>query len=78
MAHRTLGCLEPGEKARVAGLLTRGVARRRLLDLGLVPGTVVRALRRSPLGDPTAYEVRGTVLALRREDADQVLVETDP
>jgi ferrous iron transport protein A len=47
---------------------------RRLLDLGFVPGTRVRVLRRAPLGDPTVYELRGTQLCLRRSEAVRVLV----
>jgi ferrous iron transport protein A len=47
---------------------------RRLLDLGFVPGTRVRVLRRAPLGDPTVYELRGTQLCLRRSEAARVLV----
>ncbi len=46
--------------------------RRRLLDLGWIRGTKIKCLNRSPLGDPTAYLVRGTVLALRREDAGRI------
>jgi len=60
------------------GLQAGGHVRRRLLDLGLVLGTKVRPLRRSPFGDPTAYSVRGAVIALRRSDADAVKVEPDP
>lgn len=48
---------------------------RRLLEIGLVPGTVVRVERRAPLGDPTVFEFRSTRLALRREGAD--LIEVD-
>ena len=47
---------------------------RRLLDLGFVPGTRVRVLRRAPLGDPTVYELRGTQLCLRRSEAARVWV----
>jgi ferrous iron transport protein A len=59
----------------VTELRIDGPARRRLLDLGFVSGTIVRAVRRSPLGDPTAYEVRGSILAVRREDAARILVQ---
>jgi ferrous iron transport protein A len=48
----------------------------RLLDLGFVPGTPVRALRRAPLGDPTVYEIRGTQLCLRRSEAERIRVRT--
>jgi DtxR family Mn-dependent transcriptional regulator len=63
--------LKPGEQAEVLGLSAacRGLERRRLLDLGFVPGTVVEVERVSPLGDPVAYRVRGSVVALRSEQA---------
>jgi DtxR family Mn-dependent transcriptional regulator len=63
--------LQPGERAEVLGLSSacRGPERRRLLDLGFVPGTVVEVERVSPLGDPVAYRVRGSVVALRSEQA---------
>ena len=49
--------------------------RRRLYDLGLVPGTEVLCVARSPLGDPKAYLVRGAVVSLRCEDASSVILE---
>lgn len=66
-----LSALQPGQSAVVLGLspACRGAARRRLLDLGFVPGTVVRVELVSPIGDPTAYRVRGSVVALRRQQA---------
>lgn len=74
-----LSHLAPGQSGRVAGIspACRGPQRRRLLDLGLVPGTVVAAELRSPGGDPTAYRIRGALIALRREQADLVHVERD-
>jgi DtxR family Mn-dependent transcriptional regulator len=72
-----LSVLDVGETARVVGISSacRGTERRRLLDLGLIPGTVVHAEMRSPSGDPTAYRIRGAVIALRRAQADLVHVE---
>lgn len=63
--------LKPGQRAEVLGLsqACRGPERRRLLDLGFVPGTIVEVERVSPLGDPVAYRVRGSVVALRSEQA---------
>ncbi|MGI6328771.1 MAG: FeoA family protein [Dethiobacteria bacterium] len=58
----------------VASIIAEGFLRGRLLDLGFVPGTVVEPVRRSPLGDPTAYQIRGTVIALRSEEGDKILV----
>ncbi len=71
---RNLSVLELGEAAQVTGIsaLCRGLERRRLLDLGIVPGTVVEAELASPSGDPTAYRVRGALVALRREQADLI------
>ena len=55
----TLDTLVPGETGIVEGLEGDGPVDQRLRDLGLVPGTTVRTLRRAPLGDPTEYELRG-------------------
>jgi Fe2+ transport system protein FeoA len=60
-----------GETAKVVNIshLCRGAERRRFMDLGILPGTVVKAEMISPSGDPTAYRVRGAVIGLRREQA---------
>lgn len=71
----TLNLLPIGNNARVKTLISDGMARRRMLDLGFVPGTVVEALHQSPSGDPTAYYIRGAVIALRSEEAKKILVE---
>lgn len=55
--------------------INSGAGRRRMLDLGLVAGTAVETVLRSPAGDPIAYQIRGAVIALRREEAVQILVE---
>ena len=68
--------LAEGETAVVAGLSPscRGALRRRLMDLGFVRGSHVSVGMRSPLGNPVAYVVRGTAIALRREQARQIIV----
>ncbi len=73
-ALRSLSALELGELAQVTGIsaLCRGLERRRLLDLGVVPGTEIEAELRSPSGDPTAYRVRGALIALRQEQTDLI------
>jgi Fe2+ transport system protein FeoA len=73
-APATLADLPIGATGVVTELTLRGAERRRLLDLGLVPGTVVVAEMRSPLGDPVAYRVRGASVALRREQARQIQI----
>lgn len=66
--------LPVGKAATVSSIQARGITRRRMLDLGLVPGTRVEALRVSPAGDPKAYRVRGTVIAFRKEEARQIQI----
>lgn len=70
----TLADLQPGQSAVVVGLHSQGLERRRMMDLGIVPGTTVRAEMRSPLGDPVAYSVRGATVALRQQQAHLVLI----
>jgi DtxR family transcriptional regulator, Mn-dependent transcriptional regulator len=71
-----LSDLQTGEQARVLNLSAacRGAERRRLLDLGFVPGTVISVELPNPMGDPTAYLVRGTMIALRREQARMIRI----
>ncbi len=71
-----LSSLQLGESGTCVGIspVCQGLQRRRLLDLGLVPGTEVSAVLKSPAGDPTAYRIRGAVIALRNDQADLVRV----
>ena len=64
-----------GACGKVSQLTADGNTRRRMLDLGLTHGTRVEALQKSPSGDPTAYFIRGAVIALRSEDAGKILIE---
>ncbi len=70
--------LKDGESAYVIALDHGASMQRRLADLGLIPGTKVTCLFRSPAGDPAAYLIRGAVIALRRLDARQVQVRPCP
>ncbi len=72
-----LCCLAPGECARIREVLHTGGMCRRLSDLGFLPGTRIRCVGRSPLGDPSAYLLRGAVIALREEDSSLILVERE-
>lgn len=69
MKESCLSKLAPGEWGVVRSLSGEAGIRQRLQDLGLIPGTHVCCLQRSPLGDPTAYAIRGAVIALREEDS---------
>lgn len=72
---RSICALEPGQCGVVRQLLNTGAIRRRLQDIGMIQGTEVECLGRSPAGDPSAYRIRGAVIAIRSEDAQGVLIE---
>ena len=72
----SLNQLAPGQSAKVKELKTAGSMRRRLLDLGLIAHTEVMCLGRSPLGDPSAYLMRGAVIAIRTKDSQNIIIET--
>jgi DtxR family Mn-dependent transcriptional regulator len=74
---QTLACLDLGEQGVVLGIspACRGAERRRLFDLGVLQGATVKAEYRSPSGDPTAYRIRGALIALRKEQADYIFIE---
>ena len=71
----TLADITVNEKVRILEIQCEGAYRRRLLDLGLIPGTEVTAVMISPLGNPMAYEIRGSIIALRLEDASKIIVK---
>lgn len=73
----TLNNLPLGKKGRVFKITDKGTTRRRLLDLGLVKNTLVKSLHVSPAGDPTAYEIRGAVIALREEESQYILIKIE-
>jgi ferrous iron transport protein A len=66
--------LPMGQSGRVASLKTGGSVKRRMLDLGIVEGTLIEALYRSPSGNPVAYLIRGAVIALRSDDSEKIMV----
>lgn len=73
----TLDELQIGKCGTVEALKITGNERRRLLDLGIVKGTVIMALMKSPLGNPIAYLIRGTEIALRQKDAARIFLSAD-
>ena len=70
--------LAPGDTGVIARVESRDGIGRRLLDLGFIPGTTVRVVRRAPLGDPVSFELRGSRICLRRSEAARVFVEPVP
>ena len=71
----SLNDMKPGDHAVVSQLKSTGSMRRRLLDIGLVENTEVECLGRSPGGDPTAFLIRGAVIAIRSEDCVNILIQ---
>ena len=69
-----LNDLKRGQKGIISRLTVCDDMRRRLQDMGLIEGTVVECVGKSPLGDPTAFLIRGAVIALRNEDSVRVLI----
>jgi ferrous iron transport protein A len=69
-----LSSLPVGASGRIESVDTGTPAGRRLADLGFLPGTEVRVVRRAPLGDPSVFELRGYRLCIRRSEAGRVLV----
>lgn len=67
--------LPNGSFGVVKKLTSKGIARRRMLDLGLIHNTYVESIMKSPAGDPIAYQIRGAVIALRSEEASKIFVE---
>lgn len=79
-AGERLSTLKPGEQGEVVAVSRAGRAseRRRFLDLGILPGTIITAEMTSPSGDPTAYRVREALIALRQEQADLIRIRRLP
>lgn len=72
-----LSSLDVGQSGTVNDLKVEGAMLRRLLDIGIVSGTKLSCVMKSPLGDPTAYLVRGALIALRKEDSEKIVIELD-
>lgn len=76
--QRCLNDICPGQSAIVSELHATGSMRRRLLDIGLIKNTPVECLGRSPGGDPSAFLIRGAVIAIRSEDCEDIFIHTSP
>ena len=75
MEKQTLGDLSPGQSGTILSIDNRSkTVKRRLVDMGLTPGTEVKVTKIAPLGDPIEVSLRGYELSLRKEDAGQILM----
>lgn len=72
MNSMTLDKLPIGQQARIETVGGEGALHRRLLDMGLTPGTCVTIRKVAPMGDPIELHLRGYELTLRLEDAQKI------
>lgn len=75
MAGKTLKELKPGEKAKVLKVSGEGFIKRRILDMGLIPGAELEMERYAPLGNPVEIKLKGYHLSLRKEEAENIIIE---
>lgn len=68
----TLRDLKPGEEGKVTRIGDKGPMRRRIMDMGVTPGVVIKVIKVAPLGDPIEVNLRGYELSLRKEEAAQI------
>lgn len=64
-----------GEKVRVHSLQMNGHKSKRLMDMGLLPGTILEVSRIAPFGDPVAIKLRGSQMSFRKKEAEEIIVE---
>jgi len=75
MPETTLDMVETSNKATVIRV-SAGSARRRIMDMGVIPGAEIEVIRRAPLGDPIEFRVKGYNLSLRKREAKGIIVKT--
>ena len=73
--EKTLKSLKPGENGRIAMIKAKGSIKRRLMDMGVIKGTEVYVEKVAPLGDPIEIKIKGYNLSLRKEDAQNIIME---
>ena len=76
--EQLLNSLKEGQSGRMTSVTADSDLKQRLLDFGMMEGTKIRCLRKGPSGSPILYRVRGTMLALRNEDAAGIVVISCP
>ena len=75
MTTATLKDLKPGQKGKVLRIKARGEMNKRIVEMGITPGSVVEMERVAPLGDPVDIKVKGYHLSLRKDEAGGIEIE---
>ncbi|WP_412034783.1 FeoA family protein [Tissierella pigra] len=71
----TLKDLKPGQEGTVISIGDKGPMRRRIMDMGVTPGTVIKVIKVAPLGDPIEVNIRGYELSLRKDEAENIEIK---
>ncbi|GAB4271849.1 MAG: ferrous iron transport protein A [Candidatus Rifleibacteriota bacterium] len=74
----SLAELPEGYSGTIRDIDTSSPTSQRLLDLGFVPGTPIKAIQKAPLGDPTTFQIRGYNVGLRKTEAELISIELKP
>lgn len=74
MTNRSLDKLQPGNKGKIERVLGNESIKRRLLEMGLLPGAQIEVIKRAPLGDPIEVKIKGYNLSLRGSEASNIYV----
>lgn len=74
----SLADLPEGKSGTIRDIDSQSPTSQRLLDLGFVPGTMIRAIQKAPMGDPTTFEIRGYQVGLRRSESSLIRIEIAP
>jgi ferrous iron transport protein A len=72
---KLLSALPVGKSAKIVEISASAPLKRRLADLGIIKGANIKAILSAPFGNPVAYGVCGTLIALRKTDSDKILIE---
>lgn len=75
--EKILSELKAGESGRIKKIFGEGALHKKLLDMGIIKGTKIEVTKVAPLGDPVDIKIKGYHLSLRKEEAAQILVETN-
>lgn len=67
--------LKPNQSGIVISIGNKGPIKRRLMDMGITPGVKVKVVKVAPFGDPIEINIRGYELSLRKDEAEQILIE---
>ena len=71
---KALNEMKPGDRANILKISGNGALKKKLLDMGVLPGTIIETIRVAPLGDPVEIKIKGYNLTLRKEEAASIQV----